>query len=224
MKYIPYVLLLACLCACETTAHRPLKPAEAAGKPQPPAPEDPTPIPESMLLQHFKLIHFDTLAVYVPAGKERPGLDDARYQFHGVALDSETKAFLLPADLRKSVSAYACTSFPLDSGRIALISRMTGNNGAGRLHLQILDNAQGELTDVGPLADEDSDEGQLWNLRCWLFWKGHTLWQLACTQQSEAGDTAPYRSYQLFKLENERWELMEEDSAVLTKQFPHLHP
>ena len=118
------------------------------------------------LLKKFREIKMDTFKVRSP---EQNNLKD---NFFGVALDS-TEAILFPKEFSSShiydyPSLFACYKFSIDSDRIGLIMRTSGEYVASSIKLFIYDKKESLIKEHIELADSWGDAGDFMAKDSWI--------------------------------------------------------
>lgn len=216
MKYISCALLPVLLCACHPLV--------------PPKTDDALHQRMTHLLEKYKPLCFDTLTIDTPGNG---GFDNYSYRFHGCKTLDSTEIALLPdaANMfNNGDPVWACFRFPMDSGRIGLITRGGGEYGATQVHLLVLDTATAMIGHAAMLEESWGDAGDAYGLSSWLFKNGK---QLQCLQfalsmydhsvEDPADTTVAYnRAYSLLQLHLQGAALVSGDSAALARQFPRL--
>lgn len=183
----------------------------------------------SRLLLLYQPVESDSLLVF-----SSEQLEDRSFPFHGRVIDSMT-AKLFPNDilaqhLADYPSLFACNWFPMDSGKVGLVTRVPSIYVPSSIRLFILDTVKQTLTPSIELAEEVGDAGDM------LVKKSMLIALRAATQQAivwtkethdhsvdEEVDTIPenWDSYSLISLHNNRQDTISLDSASLARRFEH---
>ncbi|MBL0881913.1 MAG: hypothetical protein IBJ16_00960 [Chitinophagaceae bacterium] len=121
----------------------------------------------SSLLTKYKDISFDTLKIFSSDNTEIE-----TYQYKGVQLDS-LDVLLFPESIANRYNPSevfaACFKFPLDSSRIALITRVPSTYQSSSLQLLIFDRNSDRVTDIIELAEMVGDAGDVYSKHSWLY-------------------------------------------------------
>lgn len=183
----------------------------------------------SSLLTKYKDVSFDTLKVFSADDTETD-----TYKFKGVQLDS-LDVLLFPESISYLYSQQeaftACFKFPLDSSRIALITRIPSTYQSSSLRLLIFDRNSDSITNIIELAEMVGDAGDAYTKDSWVFktMKGETQifgWVHESHDNSieNENDTTIEitNTYYLLSVWKNRIDTINQNKEVLVKKFESL--
>jgi hypothetical protein len=178
------------------------------------------------LLAKYRNISFDTLKVFSVSEEE-----NKNHPFKGRQLDS-SEVSLLSREMADTYindpGYYACYRFPIDTSKVALITRTPSTYEPTSIRLFVLDRQQDTITDIIELSEIFGDAGDMMEKTSWLF-SDHNrklkafMWVTQSYDHSveDEKDTTveKWNYYYLLDLSKQKHDTIQNDAKELFKRF-----